>query len=175
MSGLSALLANDQMMQKVAVHVAVPEVLLNTFGAGLVLGCASYLLDASVAKKSPIGGADPVARMVNASNQLIMCVGVGGMMLLIEQNLVRAVVLFAAMALVRFRVRVSEKSLSASFFFSVIAGMATGMGEIELAWIFTSVFMGLSLILSAIFLKLLPNAVSAVTEIAILPKTENVP
>lgn len=173
MSGLSALLANDQMLQKVAVHVSVVDVLLNTFAAGMVLGFASYLLDASVAKKSPLSAVDPIARMVNASNQLIMCVGVGGMMLLIEQNLVRAVVLFAAMALVRFRVRVSEKSLSASFFFSVIAGMATGMGEIQLAWIFTSVFVVLSLVLSAIFLKLVPDVVPAVTEIAVVAKSEN--
>ncbi|OQW46419.1 MAG: hypothetical protein A4S09_05465 [Proteobacteria bacterium SG_bin7] len=149
------------------------DVLVNTFCSGLVLAFASYLLDTSVAKKSLNTGSDPVARMVNASNQLIMCVGVGGMMLLIEQNLVRAVVLFAAMALVRFRVRVSEKSLSASFFFSVIAGMASGMGEIHLAWVFTSVFVGLSLVLSVIFLRLIPGVAPVIAENSPRLNTEN--
>ncbi len=158
MSGLKALIASDNLVQAASVHIPISDVLLNTLGAGLVLAVSTYGLDFILAKKSAENGSDPMARMISASNQLIMCVGVGGMMLLIEQNIVRAVVLFAALALVRFRVRVSEKSLSASFFFSVIAGMACGMGEMRLAWIFTGVFVSLSVVLSAVFWAAVPAA-----------------
>lgn len=158
MSGLKALLAQENIAGAAAFQVPVSDVLINTLGTGMVIALAAYFLDSVLAKKSIENGADPLSRMINASNQLIMCVGVGGMMLLIEQNIVRAVVLFAALALVRFRVRVSEKSLSASFFFSVIAGMAVGMGEMRLAWIFTGVFVCLSGLLSFLFWWSVPAA-----------------
>jgi len=131
--------------------IAMGAVLLHAILAGLVIALSGYILETVLTRISSTPSTDSVSRLVSASNLLIICVGVSGMVLLIQQSLVRAIVLFAAIAVVRFRVRVSEKSLGAAFFFSVIAGMASGLGEFKLTWVFTGIFLTISLILSLVF------------------------
>lgn len=146
-------------------NIEIVSVIAHTVAAGVVIGSFAYVLDYVLSKKSNNTEQDPVQRLINACNLLLVCVGVGGMMLLIEQSLIRAVVLFAAIAVVRFRVRVSEKSLGSSFFFAVIAGMAGGLGEFNLTWLFTSLFVGISLVLSMVFRFAVPNHQTALLEL----------
>lgn len=148
---LNQLLAQLQANSEGLPAIAVGAVLLNAILAGLIIALAAFILDTVLTKISSEPDADSVSRLVSASNLLIICVGVSGMILLIQQSLVRAVVLFAAIAVVRFRVRVSEKSLGAAFFFAVIAGMSSGLGEFNLTWIFTGIFVVITLCLALVF------------------------
>lgn len=156
MSAMNLLLAQSAEVQKIASSVEVGAVLSHSISIGLAIATIGFILDSVLAHKSPGQDKDHVQRLIGSSNLLLICVGVSGMMLLIEQNIVRAVVLFAALALVRFRVRVSEKSLGATFFFSVIGGMACGMGEFKTAWVFTSIFIALMGVLAIGFQFLVP-------------------
>ncbi len=148
---LNQLLAQLQATSEGLPMIAVGGVLINAILAGLVISLAAFILDSVLTKISSEPDTDLVSRLVSASNLLIICVGVSGMILLIQQSLVRAVVLFAAIAVVRFRVRVSEKSLGAAFFFAVIAGMSSGLGEFNLTWIFTGIFVAIALCLAVVF------------------------
>ncbi len=80
---------------------------------------------------------------LGASNLLFLCVGLTGLMLLVNDNLARAFAIAAAIALVRFRVKLDQKSINASLLFAILAGMACGLDAIELAWTSTGIYIAL--------------------------------
>lgn len=90
-------------------------------------------------EKEPLGSQS----IVGTSNLLFITVGLTGIMLLLNDNLVRAFGLVAAITLIRFRVRLSQKDLNSSYLFALIAGAACGLGEIQIAWSLTIVYLGL--------------------------------
>ncbi len=61
-------------------------------------------------------------------------------MILVNDSLARAFAIGAAIALVRFRIKVAGKFLSAALFYGVLAGMACGVSRVDLAWLLTVVF-----------------------------------
>ncbi len=85
-----------------------------------------------------------------ASNLLFLCVGLTGTMILVNHNLVRAFAISAAVALVRFRVKLDSKSANATLLFGVLAGVACGLEETQLAWILVVVHIVLAGLLVAI-------------------------
>ena len=89
-------------------------------------------------KKSKAIG--PVSTFLGSSNLLFLCVGLTGIMLLVNNNLVRAFAIISAIALIRFRVNMNQKNLTSSLLFAVMAGMACGVKEIQLAWTFIGVY-----------------------------------
>jgi hypothetical protein len=56
------------------------------------------------------------------------------MMILVNNNMVRAFAIGAAIALVRFRIKLDGKSANASLLFAILAGIACGLSELSLAW-----------------------------------------
>ncbi len=69
-----------------------------------------------------------------------------------------AFAIVAALALMRFRVKLDSKSLSASVLFGVLAGMACGLQEVALAWIMTGFYVVLlaALVVFMIVFKISP-------------------
>ena len=85
--------------------------------------------------------------LIGSFNLMFVLVGMTSTMGLISNSVVRAFAVLAALALVRFRVNLNQKSLSAAMLFAVIMGVACGVGEIALAWISMG-FFGLSLLIA---------------------------
>lgn len=140
--------------------------LLNAVGIGLILVITTFLEmkylsgyeaqftpdmdddddeDGSPGKVKPgkSGKDDTLQIFLGASNLLFLCVGLTGLMLLVNDNLARAFAIAAAIALVRFRVKLDQKSINASLLFAILAGMACGLDAIELAWTSTGIYIAL--------------------------------
>lgn len=71
--------------------------------------------------------------LVQASNVLFLCLGVTAVMILVNNDLARAFAIGAAIALVRFRVKMNE-GVSAPMLFAAVIGMACGVNEPRIAW-----------------------------------------
>ena len=70
-------------------------------------------------------------------------------MILVNNNFIRVFAIVAAIALIRFRVSLSEKSVGASLLFGVMTGMAMGLNELLLGWSIVIVYYILLLIMLA--------------------------
>jgi hypothetical protein len=77
---------------------------------------------------------------LGSANLLFLCVGLTSIMLMVNYNLVRAFAIVAAIALVRFRIKLDQKSLNSTLLFGILAGMACGLGEVALAWLVVGVY-----------------------------------
>ena len=97
---------------------------------------------------------------LGASNLLFLCVGLTGIMLLVNNNLARAFAIAAALALTRFRIKLDQKSVNASLLFAILIGMACGLGEERLAWMAAGIYIVLFIILF-IVVRILKPKVSA--------------
>lgn len=95
---------------------------------------------------------------LGASNLLFLCVGLTGIMLLVNNNLARAFAIAAALALTRFRIKLDQKSVNASLLFAILIGMACGLGEERLAWMATGIYIVLFIILFIVVRMLKPKA-----------------
>lgn len=71
----------------------------------------------------------PSDLVINSANVLFICFGMTGMMLLVNNNIARAFAIAAAIALVRFKIKVDSKIMSMSMFYGVLTGMACGVGH----------------------------------------------
>ena len=85
-----------------------------------------------------------------ASNILFLCVGLTGMMVLINNNLIRAFAIIAAIALVRFRVKLSSSNTNAFLLFGVLSGMSFGVREVMLGWIMVGAYLCVCLVFHAL-------------------------
>ncbi len=130
-------------------------IMVNSLGVGLVLAAVSYLGIRSIYGRGQ--GSKTLNQfelLLGAANLLFLCVGLTGITLLINNNIVRAFAIVAALALIRFRVKMDQKSISASVLFGVLAGMACGLQEVSLAWIMTGfyvVLLGVLVVFLVIF------------------------
>ena len=80
---------------------------------------------------------------LGSSNLLFLCVGLTGVMLLVNNSLARAFAIAAALSLTRFRIKLDQKSINASLLFAILAGMACGLAQVRLAWMATGIYLGL--------------------------------
>ncbi len=94
---------------------------------------------------------------LGAANLLFLCVGLTGIMLLVNNNLARAFAIAAALALTRFRIKLDQKSVNASLLFAILIGMACGLGEQRLAWMSTGIYIVLFIILFIVVRILKPK------------------
>ena len=69
----------------------------------------------------------------NSSNYLYLCVGMTAVMILVNNNLARAFAIGAAISLIRFRIKMDKQAVGTTLLFSVLTGMACGVGEIDVA------------------------------------------
>lgn len=130
------------------------------FGNSIILGLAltwvTYLVvcqaEASEEEEEgPLSPKDKYRLFLGASNILFMCVGLTGVMLLVGNNLARAFAIGAALALSRFRVKISKKSTGTHLMFGIIAGIACGLDQLAIAWICSLIYTVLQLSLFLYF------------------------
>lgn len=82
----------------------------------------------------------PAERIFSAANVLYLCFGMSGMMLIVNNNIARAFAIAAAIALVRFRIKVNSKILSMALFYGVLTGMACGVGHSYIGYVLVVFF-----------------------------------
>ena len=82
-----------------------------------------------------------------STNILFLCVGLTGVMVLVNNNLARALAIGATLGLVRFRVSLGTKLIGSNMLFGIIAGIACGLGELTVAWSITIVYVILQSVL----------------------------
>ncbi len=125
----------------------VVALLANAAGVGMVCALVSFLAVRPNAggDKTKVGEA-----IYGAANLLFLCVGLTGTMILVNNNVVRAFAVGAAIALVRFRVKLDDKSANASLLFAILAGIACGLGELVLAWTLLAAYVALSAFLAVV-------------------------
>lgn len=78
---------------------------------------------------------DPREAIVQSAQVLLICIGMTAVMILINDNLARALAVGATIALIRFRVKVDKGGFSMAVFYGVIAGTACGVNQRKLAWV----------------------------------------
>lgn len=104
---------------------------------GLVLCLITYLANRSSAKEKN-------NLILSTSNIMYLSTGLTAIMILVNNNLARAFSIGAAIALVRFRVKLGNKGAAANILFAIIAGIACGLDEVRLAWIMTGFYFFIS-------------------------------
>ena len=144
------------------------ELVLTSVALGLLL----TLLNVVVTRLTPRSATTPdpeapttaAGVLLNSSNIVFLCVGVTSVMILVASDLARAFAVAAAIALVRFRIKMSESSGSA-LFFAVIIGLACGVGQLRIAVQLTLIFVTLQLLLVMLIGRLARGPQNQVTEL----------
>jgi len=85
------------------------------------------------------------ALVLGTTNILYLCTGLTAVMILVNNNLARAFSIGAAIALVRFRIKLGKKGAAANILFGIIGGIACGLNEVTLAWLITLLYLFISL------------------------------
>ncbi len=106
---------------------------------GLLLMALTWFVDRRTAVVRTPG---PEAVMSAASVPFV-CVGMAGVMILVGDSLARALAIGAAIALLRFRVKMQGKFLGVALFYAALTGMACGVAKVEIAWALFFLFSGL--------------------------------
>lgn len=138
-------MASQMMMNQVeAVSLLTSvEALANSAALGMVLLCLTVWASNST-PNDKIGPntsrLSPSDIIINSSNVLFICFGMTGMLLLVNNNIARAFAIAAAIALVRFKIKVDSKIMSMSLFYAVLTGMACGVGYAFIGYILVIFF-----------------------------------
>lgn len=129
----------------------------NSVTLGLILMLLTWWVNAhldATRPESPASGAKPRSEdldgVMSASNVLFMCLGMTAVMILVNNNLARAFAIGAAIALVRFRIKMEGKFLGTSLFYGVLVGMACGVDRVDVAWGVSGLFAALLLLVLAL-------------------------
>jgi hypothetical protein len=145
--------------------------LANAVGLGMVLALVTYL----AARQGAAGDPKRLAKALHgAGNLLFLCVGLTGTMILVNNNMVRAFAIAAAIALVRFKVKLDGKSANASLLFAILSGIACGLDEIVLAWILLATYVVLVGIIAIVVRILAGSQAAAEVESEALDGNEDV-
>lgn len=166
--GLGALKAMMGHSEEMALPVqTIVELMGHSMAIGVVMAGATLIAGNVIQKaKSPETPEQKLSHLFGAANILFLCVGLSGVMILVNNNLVRAFAAVSALALVRFRVKLDQKSLSISLLFAILGGMSIGLQEVMLGWIMIGVYVFL--------LSLLLLAVTVIRRQAMRSTTEKV-
>lgn len=126
----------------------LPE-LGNSLVLGLLLSITSYLTGRAILDKTGKNFSKKNVQLILASsNILYLCIGLSAVMILVNNSLARALSVGAAISLVRFRRKLGDKSNDSNILFGIIAGMACGLGVIDLAWIISMTYILISIMLT---------------------------
>ncbi|NDD92172.1 hypothetical protein EBZ37_08815 [bacterium] len=136
-----------------AAHSTVEHgynLILTSVTLGLILTLLNVVISRMIPRSAtahdPEAPSTPGAVLLNSSNIAFLCIGVTSVMILVASDLARAFAVAAAIALVRFRIKMSEGSGS-SLFFAVIVGMACGVDQLRIATQLTLIFVTLQVLL----------------------------
>lgn len=140
----------------------IAEIMGNAALLGLVLTVSTYFLRRYIDRsaESPKDTLEfQLKEIVGAHNLLFISVGLCGIMLLISNSLLRAFAIIAALAIVRFRVKLDNKSLGSAMLFAILSGMACGAREPGIAYVTVGIFLTLAGLL-ALMVKIVRSRIS---------------
>jgi hypothetical protein len=120
-----------------------------------------------------------VRTLIASSNLLFLCVGLTGTMILVNNTMVRAFAIAAAIALVRFKVNLNGRDSNSALLFGILSGIACGLQELKLAWVLISMHAALSTLVAlgprlitilvprvkAVVRPIAPSAVASLTDL----------
>lgn len=118
---------------------------------GLVLVLATFWVGRTLDQR-PLGSTqseDHQKDIIGSMNLMFLTVGLCGIMILINNSIFRAFAIIAAIALVRFRVKLDNKALGSAMIFAILAGMSCGVHEIGFGYLSVAIYLILTVILMA--------------------------
>ncbi len=114
---------------------------VNSFLVGLYLFAVTYYLSSLFLDKKCSSYFDKKSKLLlGTSNIIYLCSGLTGLMILVNNNLARAFSIGAAIALIRFRVKLGPKSADSYILFAIACGIASGLNEMAMSWILALVY-----------------------------------
>jgi len=128
-----------------------PEAVMYLMGhsvlLGLVLGVITYA-KLSLSRRRDLTKYDAnqelefILGLINDSSTIVfLCVGLSGMMILVNNNLARAFAIAAGIALVRMRISLGKERTGSNLLFGIIGGIACGLNELNVAWASTFIYL----------------------------------
>ncbi len=121
-------------------HAEILYFLLNSMAIGLVLCLITYFSRILFFNEKKESFEDRSNLILGTSNIIYLCTGLTAIMILVNENLARAFSIGAAIALVRFRVKLGNKGAAANILFGIICGIACGLDQVPMAWLLTVVY-----------------------------------
>ncbi len=117
-------------------EVALP-LIMHALGMGIFLMICSMtaqlLLSGPATPERP---AETPAELVQSSaHVLFMCIAICCLIIVVDNNLARAFTLGAAIALIRFKTKLGEKTSSTALLFGILCGMSAGIAMSDIGWL----------------------------------------
>jgi hypothetical protein len=107
------------------------SLLIHASLVGIFLMLLTWWVSSRLGEGRKQGGRDI---LITSSNVLLLCVGMAAVMILVADNLARAFAIGAAIALVRFRIKMAGRFIGIALFYGVLTGMACGVSRVDIAW-----------------------------------------
>ena len=140
MTGLGPLLKNTDVTAGAIPFKVAANVMAHSITLGFILVAVTFVYSKALENLSEENSEklgpkkSGLQAFIGSCNLLFLSVGLTGIMILINDNLVRAFSIVAALALIRFRIKVDHKKVTTPILFAMLSGMACGAQEISLAW-----------------------------------------
>ncbi len=109
----------------------------------LITVWASYQAVAPAASTAVVPGEEPESPaelVMSSANVMFICFGMTAVMQLVNNNLARAFTIGAAIALIRFKIKMNSKAINMGLFYGAVVGMACGVDAAILGYVATGFF-----------------------------------
>ena len=107
----------------------------NSFVIGVILCIITYFSGRHLLRDPKEPSQEKINLILGTVNILYLCMGLSCVMILVNNNLARAFAIGAAIALVRFRIKLGKSSANSNILFGIVCGIACGLNELPLAWL----------------------------------------
>ena len=118
----------------------------HTFLIGAFLCLITYFSNRHLLKDPKEASEEKINLILGTMNILYLCMGLSCVMILVNNNLARAFAIGAAIALVRFRIKLGKSSANSNILFSIVCGIACGLNELPLAWLSAGAYLLITLL-----------------------------
>jgi tryptophan-rich sensory protein len=140
--------------------------LSHTFFIGTFLCFVTYFSNRHLLRNPKGPSLEKINLILGTVNILYLCMGLSCVMILVNNNLARAFAIGAAIALVRFRIKLGKSSSNSNILFGIVCGIACGLNELSLAWLSAGAYF---------FITILVRIITGSIQKKILKKSEEGP
>ena len=136
--------------QNIVIGYSIHDLLFilgNSFLIATLLCIITYLTNRNLLKDPDGPSEEKIELILGTVNILYLCMGMTSVMILVNNNLARAFAIGAAIALIRFRVKLALNMSNSNVLFSIVCGIACGLNEISLAWLSTGSYFVITILL----------------------------
>jgi hypothetical protein len=151
-------------------------------GAALMLITvwASYQTVAPAASTAVVPGEEPdspAELVLSSANVMFICFGMTAVMQLVNNNLARAFTIGAAIALIRFKIKMNSKAVNMGLFYGSVVGMACGVDQAVLGYVAVAFFgvMQLTVLITAKGVEKATSKRTAVTRSQLITQQASMP